>query len=164
VNHARPLADERGLALPMALFVVLVLSALMLELAASTTSEFGAALPAHRDVEANYLAQAGLEHQIYALKADKNAGSIPWTNYPPTPGQENWYSTTVQCLLSCGANFETRRWQIVSTGEIRQAGSGTVLQTRSVRAVVEIHYGGSGASLFLVPIQVRVLRWEEVYP
>jgi hypothetical protein len=156
--------DERGLALPTALFVVLVLSALMLELAASTTAEFGAALPAHRDAEANYLAQAGLEHQIYLLKADKNAGAIPWTNFPATPGQEEWYSTTLQCLLSCAANFETRRWQIVSTGEIRQTASRTVLQTRSLRAVVEIHYGGGGASPFQVPIQVRVLRWEEVYP
>jgi type II secretory pathway component PulK len=161
-RHA--LHDERGLALPMAMLVVMMLSAIMLELALTSTAEFGAALPAARDVSAGYLAQAGIEHQIYLLKANKNAGPIGLTNYPVTPGREYWYSTTLQCLLSCGINFETRRWQIVSTGEIHQAGSATVLQTRSVRAVAEIHYGGSGGSLFQFPTQVLIMRWEEVYP
>jgi hypothetical protein len=155
--------EERGLALPMAMLVVMVLTALALELAATSTAEFGAALPAHRDVQATYLAQAAIEHQIYLLKADKNAGPLPLTNYPATAGGEYWYSTTLACLLDCGVNFETRRWQIVGTGEIHQPG-GAVVQTRSVRALVEIHYGGSGASLFRIPTRVRVLRWEEVYP
>jgi hypothetical protein len=161
-RHA--LHNERGLALPMAMLVVMMLSAIMLEVALTSTAEFGAALPAARDVSAGYLAQAGTEHQIYLLKANKSAGAIGLTNYPPTPGREYWYSTTLQCLLSCGTNFETRRWQIVSTGEIHAAGSGAVLQTRSVRAVVEIHYGGNGLSLFQVPTRVLILRWEEVYP
>ena len=156
--------EERGLALPMALFVIMVLSAIVLELALTTTAEFGAALPAARDIRAGYLAQAGIEHQVYLLKANKDAGAIPLTNYPVTPGQEYWYSTTLQCLLSCAANFETRRWQIVSTGEIHLAGSATVLQTRSIRAIAEVHYGGSGASLFQLPTRVLILRWEEVYP
>jgi hypothetical protein len=160
----RPFHDERGLALPMAMLVVMMLSAIMLELALTSTAEFGAALPAARDVRAGYLAQAGVEHQIYLIKSNKNAGGIGLTNYPVTPGREYWYSTTLQCLLSCGANFETRRWQVVSTGEIHSAGSATVLQTRSIRAVVEIHYGGTGASLFQLPTQVLNLRWEEVYP
>ncbi len=156
--------QERGLALPLAMVVIMILSAITLELALTSTAEFGAALPAARDIRAGYLAQAGAEHQIYLLKANKDAGAIGLTNYPVTPGQEYWYSTTLQCLLSCGANFETRRWQIVSTGEIHQAGSATVLQNRSIRAVVEIHYGGTGASLFQLPTQVLILRWEEVYP
>ena len=155
---------ERGLALPMAMLVVMMLSAIMLELALTSTAEFGAALPAARDVRAGYLAQAGVEHQIYLLKANKDAGAIALTNYPVTPGREYWYATALQCLLSCGVNFETRRWQIVSTGEIHQAGSPAVLQTRSVRALVEIHYGGSGVSLFQFPTKVLILRWEEVYP
>ncbi len=160
----RALHDERGLALPMALFVIMVLSALMLEMTLTSTAEFGAALPAARDVRAGYLAQAGIEHQIYLLKANKNAGPIGLTNYPVTPGREYWYSTTLQCLLGCGVNFETRRWQIVSTGEIHQAGSATVLQTRGLRAVAEIHYGGNGVSLFQLPARVLIVRWEEVYP
>jgi len=158
------LRDDRGLALPMAMLVVTILSAIALEMALTSTAEFGAALPAYRDVRANYLAQAGIEHQIYLLKASKDAGPIGLTNYPGTPGQEYWYSTTLQCLLNCGINFESRRWQIVSTGEIHQTGSSTVVQSRSVRAVVEIHYGGGGGSLFQFPTKVLVLRWEEVYP
>lgn len=164
MSLARVLREEGGLALPMAMLVVMILSALMLELALTTTSEFGAALPASRDARASYLAQAGLEHQIYLLKANKDAGAIALTNYPSTPGREYWFSTTLQCLLNCGVNFETRRWQIVSTGEIHQTGAPTVLQTRSIRAAVEIHYGGTGASLFQFPTKVLVLRWEEVYP
>jgi hypothetical protein len=142
----------------------MILSAITLELALTSTAEYGAALPAARDIRTGYLAQAGAEHQIYLLKANKDAGAVGLTNYPVTPGREYWYSTTLQCLLSCGATFETRRWQIVSTGEIHQAGSATVLQNRSIRAIVEIHYGGSGASLFQLPTQVLILRWEEVYP
>ncbi len=161
---ARGLHQERGLALPMAMLVIMILSAITLELALTSMAEFGAALPAARDIRAGYLAQAGTEHQIYLLKANKDAGAIGLTNYPITPGREYWYSTTLQCLLSCGVNFETRRWQIVSTGEIHQAGSATVLQNRSIRALVEIHYGGAGASLFQLPTKVLILRWEEVYP
>ena len=164
MSPSRILHEERGLALPMAMLVVMILSALMLELALTATSEFGTALPADRDARAGYLAQAGIEHQIYLLKANKDAGGIGLTNYPATPGREYWYSTTVQCLLNCGINFESRRWQIVSTGEIHQTGSSTVVQNRSIRAVVEIHYGGSGGSLFQFPSKVLLLRWEEVYP
>lgn len=164
MSLSRIVHEERGLALPMAMVVVLILSALMLELALTTTSEFSAALPASRDVRANYLAQAGIEQQIYLLKANKNAGPIGLTNYPVTPGQEYWFSTTLACLLNCAVNFETRRWQIVATGEIHQTGAPTVLQNRSIRAVVEIHYGGTGGSLFQFPTTVLVVRWEEVYP
>lgn len=164
MRPARILREEHGLALPMAMLVVMILSALMLELALTTTSEVGTALPASRDARANYLAQAGIEHQVYLLKANKDAGAIGPTNYPVTPGREYWFSTTLQCLLNCGVNFESRRWQIVSTGEIHQTGSPTVLQNRSIRAVVEIHYGGNGVSLFQFPTKVLTLRWEEVYP
>jgi type II secretory pathway component PulK len=164
MSPPRILHEERGLALPMAMLVVMILSALMLELALTSTSELGTALPADRDARATYLAQAGIEHQIYLLKANKDAGAIGLTNYPVTPGQEYWYSTTVQCLLNCGVNFESRRWQIVSTGEIHQTGSPTVVQTRSIRTVLEIHYGGNGGSLFRFPTKVLMLRWAEVYP
>jgi type II secretory pathway component PulK len=164
MNPLRVRHDERGLALPMAMLVVMILSALMLELALTSTAEFSAALPASRDLRANYLAQAGMEQQIYLLKVNKNAGPIGLTNYPGTPGREYWYSTTLQCLLNCAVNFESRRWQIVSTGEIHQTGSPTVLQNRSLRALIEIHYGGTGGSLFQFPTKVLVLRWEEVYP
>lgn len=152
------------MALILALVIVLILAVLMLALADTTTSEVGITQATDRDTRALYLAEAGIEHQIYALKANKNAGALGPVNYPATPGQEYWYSTTLACLLHCGVNWETQRWQIVSTGQVRLPGSSTVLQTRSIRAVVEIRYGGSGASLFQYPTAVTVLRWEEVYP
>jgi Tfp pilus assembly protein PilV len=155
---------EDGLALPLAMIVILILSALMLGLAETTTSELSLALPAHRDLRATYLAQAALEHQIYLLKANKGAAAMALTNYPVTTGQEAWYSTTLTCLLNCAANFETRTWQIVATGEIHQTGGPAVLQTRAIRAVVEIHYGGNGAPPFQQPTKVFIVRWEEVYP
>ena len=44
------LRREDGLALPLAMIVILILSVLMLGLAETTTSELSLALPAHRDV------------------------------------------------------------------------------------------------------------------
>jgi type II secretory pathway component PulK len=155
---------ERGVAMIMALVIVVILTALMLALAETTTSEVGVTQATDWDTRALYLAEAGIEHQIYLLKANKDAGALGPVNYPVTPGQEYWYSTTLTCLLHCGGNWETRRWQIVATGTIRQSSTSTVLQTRSLRAVVEIQYGGSGANLFLYPTDVTILRWEEVYP
>jgi len=148
----------------MALVIVLILSALMLGLAETSLSEVGVTRATDWDTRALYLAEAGIEHQIYALKANKNAGALAPVNYPVTPGQPYWYSTTLTCLLHCGGNWETQRWRIVATGQVQLPNSSTVLQTRSIRAVVEIRYGGSGANLFQFPTAVIVERWEEVYP
>ncbi len=97
--------EERGVALILALVIVLILAALMLALADTTTSEIGITQATDRDTRALYLAEAGIEHQIYALKADKNAGALGPVNYPATPGQEYWYSTTLACLLHCVVNW-----------------------------------------------------------
>ncbi len=148
----------------LALVIVLILAALMLGLADTTISEIGITQATDWDLRAFYLAEAGIEHQIYVLKANKNAGPVGPVNYPVTPGQEYWYSTALTCLLHCGVNWETQRWQIVSTGQVRLPGSATVLQTRSLRAIVEIRFGGSGATLFQDPTRVTVLRREEAYP
>ncbi len=160
----RGLDEERGVALIMALITVLILSALMLGLAETTTSDLGVAQSTLWDIRALYLAEAGIEHQIYVLKGNKDAGPLGSVNYPVTPGQEYWFRTTLTCLLGCGVNRETRRWQIVGTGEVHLPNSATILQTRAIRALVEIGYGGSGPNLFQFPRRVIVLRWEEVYP
>ncbi len=148
----------------MALVIVLILAVLMLGLAQTTTSELGITQATDWDIRALYLAEAGVEHQIYALKGSKDAGPLGPVNYPVTPGQEYWYRTTLTCLLGCGVNRETRRWQIVGTGEVHLPNSATILQTRALRALVEIDYGGSGANLFQFPTRVIIVRWEEVYP
>jgi Tfp pilus assembly protein PilX len=158
------LRDERGVALPLALVVILILTALTAGLAEMTVAEIEMQGRALRDTTATYLALAGLEHQVYLLKADKDAGAVAAFNYPVTAGAEYWYSTTLLCLLQCSSNRESRRWEIVATGEVRKSGTGTILQTRAIRAVVEIAYAGSAPTLYQFPSKVTMLRWEEVYP
>ncbi len=154
------------MALPLALLVLLVLSTLAVALAEMTAAEVDVGRWTRWDLQAQYLAQAAIEHQVYALKADKDAAALGPVNYPATPGAEYWYSTTLTCLLQCTSDREHRRWRIVGTGEVRAPG-GTVLQRRAVRAEVEIAYawGSAGfATGFIIPTAVTYLRWEEVYP
>lgn len=160
----RLLRTERGVALPLALVVILILSALVAAVAQMTITEIEVHRRTDLDVRAQYLAHAGIEHQIYVLKGNKNAGPLTPVNYPLTPGQEYWYSTALVCQLQCASNRESRRWEITATGEVRTNGGGPTLQTRAIRAVVEISYGGTGASLYQFPGEVTILRWEEVYP
>ncbi|MDQ7850333.1 MAG: hypothetical protein RB148_08675 [Armatimonadota bacterium] len=165
ITRERPLGEE-GVALPLALLVLLVLSILAVALAEMTAAEVDVGRWTRWDQQAQYLAQAAIEHQVYALKADKAAAAVGPVNYPATPGAEYWYSTTLTCLLQCAADREVRRWRIIGTGEIRTPG-GAVLQRRAVRAEVEIAYawGSTGPTAgFIVPATVTYLRWEEVYP
>lgn len=170
------LGEERGVALPMALIVMLILALLIVTLAEITTAELEIERRTFWDTRAQYLAQAGVEHQIYALKGNKDAGSVWAVNFPATPGQEYWYTVTRTCLsqlsagdpaVSCTANRETRRWEINSTGEVRRRNPDltfTVLQTRSLRVWVEIRYSGTAPDLYRFPVRVTVHRWEEAYP
>ncbi len=156
--------EERGVALPLAILVALILAGLIVTLAQMTSAELEIEQRTFWDIRAQYLAQAAIEHQIYLLKGNKNAGALALTNYPITPGREYWYRTTLTCLLNCTTNRESRRWRIIGTGEIRRPGTSTVLQNRAIRAVVEIAYSGTGADLYRFPTAVIILRWEEVYP
>lgn len=158
------LREEMGVALPLALVVVLFLAVLTAALSQMTTAETQIHERTQRDTSAQYLALAGLEHQIYVLKDNKNGAALPPVNYPTTAGQEYWYSTTLACLLQCTSTRESRRWEVTATGEVRRAGTGEVLQTRTIRAIVEIAYSGGGANLYRYPSAVSILRWEEAYP
>jgi len=74
------LEEERGVALPLALVVLLILAALAVALADLTAAELDTGRWTRWDVQAQYLAQAGMEHQIYTLKANKNAGALAAVN------------------------------------------------------------------------------------
>ena len=156
--------DQAGVALPLALVIILILTALVMAMAQMSTSEAEIHRATYLDARALYLAAAGLEHQIYVLKGNKNGGALAPTNYPVTAGEEYWYSTTLTCVLQCTDNRESRRWEIRSTGEIRKSGTAQVLQTRAIRVLAEIAFSGSGANLYQFPSKVKILRWEEVYP
>jgi hypothetical protein len=150
----------------MAVVMALVVALIVAGVAQLVAADLDVARLTQWDTTAQYVAQAGLEHQIYLLKANKDAGAIAYTNYPVTPDQRTWYVTSVTCLLNCAGNVPSRRWRVLSTGEIRQYNpdlTWTVLQTRTLQAEVDITYTGL-APLYANPQRITVLRWEEVLP
>jgi len=157
---------EEGVALIMAIVITLLVALIVAGIAQVTVADFEMSRLTRWDATAQYLAQAGIEHQSYLLKDNKDAVAIPYTNYPVTADQRYWYVTSLTCLLNCSGNVSARRWRIQSTGEIRQynGGSYTVLQTRAITAQVDITYFGVAPNLYRYPLKVTVLRWEEVLP
>lgn len=157
---------ERGVALIMAVVVALILALLVAGIAWLTVADVEMERLTRYDAIAQYLAQAGLEHQLYLLKDNKDAAAIGPTNYPVTPGQETWYYTSMTCLLNCTANTASRRWSIRATGEIREYSgmSYTVLQTRTIVALVDITYDGVAPNLYRYPQEITIRRWEEALP
>lgn len=118
------------------------------------------------DTSATYLAQAAVEHQIYLLKANKDAGAIAYTNYPVTGDQRAWYVTSLTCLLNCSGNPSARRWRIQATGELRRYNPDStwvVLQMRTLVAEVDITYTGA-SPLYGNVLKVTTFRWEEALP
>lgn len=158
------LHSERGVALMLALVVILILAVIVLAIANMTTGEVEIQRLTAWDTTAQYLAQAGVEHQIYLLKGNINAGAVPDTNWPVLPGETagfgtRWYRTSLTCLLNCSGTPSSRRWSIDAFGEIRlYSGTWTTLQQRTIRAQVDITYSGT------TPTSVTLLRWAEVYP
>lgn len=160
-------SGEAGVAFVMAVVVTMILALIVAGIAQLMIAEVQIAQATRWDAEAQYLAQAGLEHQIYLLKEDKTAAAISYTNYPVTTDRRRWFVTTRRCLLptldDCTVNAQARRWCILSTGEIRRYNPDStfvVLQTRTIRAEVDITYGGT-SPLYGTPLRVTVLRWEE---
>ncbi len=160
--------NERGLVLPLAILAVLILTGLILLLTQLTANELEIDRYTRGDVRAQFLAQAGIEHQIYVLKGNKNGAALATPiNFPASGNGQFRYLTSLTCLLNCGANRESRRWRIVGTGQVRRQNPGggfTLIQNRQIRALVEIDYSGDGANLYAFPTEVTIVRWEEVYP
>ena len=149
--------DQQGLALPLTLFVLVVLAVLTAALAGTTVAEIDSDRLVDWDRKALYAAEAGLEHQLYELKKDKNAGPVGTVSLNPNLR----YSVTRECKpeLSAGAtcdqNRERRTWEITARGEVLD-GVG-VVHRREVWALVEVRYWGSN---YGTPRSVSVLRWE----
>jgi Tfp pilus assembly protein PilX len=147
----------------MALVVILILAAIVLGVAQMTTGEIDIHRVSRWDTLAQYLAQAGVEHQIYLLKENKDALAVPYQTFPSAPFR---YITALTCTLDCTGNPAVRQWTINSFGEIWDCPTPctTLLQQRAVRARVEITYVTCGAVTNGCPSSVTLLRWEEVYP
>jgi len=177
--------NEQGVAFIMALVVVLVLAAITLAMGFMTTSEVDIHRLSRWDTLAQYLGQAGIEHQIYLLKSNKNDCGVPYQEFPQlaqySPGLGPfWYFATPICSATPGdpctpdvngcptGNPDIRRWDINSYGEVWRydAGTGTwaLLQRRTIRARVEITYATCTAGTYACPSAVTLLRWERAEP
>jgi hypothetical protein len=150
----------------MAIVVTLIVALIVAGIAQVTVADFEMNRLTRWDVTAQYLAQAGIEHQIYALKANKDAAAIAYTNFPSTADTRYWYVTSLTCLLNCSGSVAARRWRIQSTGEIRlySGGTYTSLQTRTIAVQVDITYDGVAPNLYAYPQRVTLQRWEETLP
>ncbi|MDR7420073.1 MAG: hypothetical protein QN178_14305 [Armatimonadota bacterium] len=168
--HSPPRRGQEGFALILAIVVTLTLALIVAGIAQVILADQEMGRLTQWDAAALYLAQAGLEHQIYLLKANKAAGAIPPTSYPVTADQRFWYWTNLSapdgCLLNCTGNVASRRWRIRATGEIRRYnpdGTWTALQSRTILADVDITYTGTSPT-YGTPLRVTVRRWEETLP
>jgi hypothetical protein len=152
------LLEERGLAFPMTLFVLVVLALLAAALGSSTASGLEGARLADWNRKALYAAEAGVEHQIHLLKegspeegspapASGSLGGSPGVRYRVT--QVTGLEPTGRC-----SPLREERWQITARGELVQGAA--VVAARQVQAVVEICFLGSS------PQRVFVEDWREL--
>ena len=74
---SRILTDQRGIALPMALMIILILSALMAAFSVLGASEPTLAANQQRVAQARAIAESGLERAVWALNNPGDASGIP---------------------------------------------------------------------------------------
>ncbi len=80
-----PLSDQRGVALPMAMLAVLILSGLVLALSGLSASEPTIANNQAMAAQARALAEAGVEHALWALMHPSDPSGIPTAGPVPAP-------------------------------------------------------------------------------
>ncbi len=171
----RDLASRRedGVAFPVTLFALTVLALLTAAVAGMTTAEVNSERLVDWDRRALYAAEAGLEHQLFVLQQDQEAGAVGTVSLGGSPLEQR-YTVTVQCtpLLSaratCSGEAESRTWEVTSRGQLVQGS--TVVHERVVRALVEVRYCGGapsadprcpgGGPLYGTPRAVLIRRWE----
>ena len=77
--------DERGAVLPIAMLILVVLSAVLLGLSSLTGQEPLIASNHVMIVQAQALAEAGLERAVWALSTPESADGIPWSGTAAAP-------------------------------------------------------------------------------
>lgn len=96
-HHIRLLTEQRGVALPMAMLAMLILSVLVLGFSALSSTEPTIASNQLTAAQARSLAEAGVERAIWALKNPADANGIPTTGAAPAP-----YNGSQLVLVSTG--------------------------------------------------------------
>src|SRR5258706_69077 len=77
--------DQRGAVLPLAMMILVVLSAVLITLSGLTGQEPLIASNHVMVVQAQALAEAGLERALWALSTPESADGIPWSATAPAP-------------------------------------------------------------------------------
>ena len=127
----RALGDERGIALPYALGVTMVLSALAAAIFTYTTTNQGAAKRSQADQRAYGLAETGLSHALSRLQNAADPASA--TNVPSTTLALTGGSATYSGSLS------GTTWTLTSTGTVANpSGPGAANITRTVSMQAQI--------------------------
>jgi Tfp pilus assembly protein PilX len=127
----RTLGDERGLALPMALGLTMVLSALAAGIFAYVTMNQGSARRAQADQRAYGLAETGLSYALSRVQATSNpydANAVPSTTVALTGG-----STTYSGSLS------GTMWTLTGSGTVTNPSgphAGNITRTASLQAQI----------------------------
>jgi hypothetical protein len=154
------LLEERGLAFPMTLFVLVVLALLAAALGSSTASGLEGARLADWNRKALYAAEAGVEHQIHLLKEGSEEGSAAPTSgsLGGSPGVRYQVTqvTGLEPTGRCSLPLREERWQITARGELVQGAA--VVAARQVQAVVEICFLGSSPPRVFVFVE----DWREL--
>jgi hypothetical protein len=148
------LLEERGLAFPMTLFVLVVLALLAAALGSSTASGLEGARLADWNRKALYAAEAGVEHQIHLLKEGSPAYASGSVGGSPPARYQVTRVTVLGPSGRCSLPLVPVRREITARGELVQGAA--VVAARQVQAVVEICFLGSS------PQRVFVEDWREL--
>jgi hypothetical protein len=163
---SRILTDQRGIALPMALMIILILSALMAAFSVLGASEPTLAANQQRVAQARAIAESGLERAIWALNNPSDASGIP--NPLVTPAAPYDGSTAVPVMLngaqigvftvsvSNGAQPSERN--IVATGWVpTNTGPGPKVKQRIQVTVIKVrNFGGDAPAALTVRGELNV--------
>lgn len=137
-------ANEQGMALPMALIFLLVLSALAAALMAVGTSDVQIASNHLRSTQALFLAEAGLEDAFGAFRTDPTPLDIPPAALTNVPGLTGVGASSLAALGSYTVQYRAagpRTAMVVSTGTLAQGGQ------KTLRAVMTDGFAPGGAVL-----------------
>jgi Tfp pilus assembly protein PilX len=127
----RALGDERGLALPMALGITMVLSALAAGIFAYVTTNQSSARRAQADQRAYGLAESGLSYAVSTLQAAADpydASSVPSTTVTLTGGTATY-----------SGSLSGTTWTLTGSGTVTNPSgphAGSITRTASIQAQI----------------------------
>lgn len=137
-------ANEQGMALPMALIFLLVLSALAAALMAVGTSDVQIASNHLRSTQALFLAEAGLEDAFGAFRTDSTPLDAPPAALTNVPGLTGVGASSLAAFGTYAVQYRAvgpRTAMVVSTATLAQGGQ------RILRAVMTDGFSPGGAVL-----------------